>query len=274
MICDSHAHFEDALSEGKLDGIIARAVSAGVTRIVAVGGSEASNSAAMEAARKYDSIISCAVGYDRHSVGDSREGAGAEIDRIIRGLQTTFRGIPRVCALGEIGLDYHYSPGTRQRQKDLFARQLELAAELSVPVIVHSRDAEADTLELLSQYAARWSGQPEQIGVVHCFTGTMDFADALLELGFSLGFSGIITFRNAGDIASVAASVPSERILVETDTPFLAPEPFRGRQNEPSFIVHIVRRLCEIRDESFERTAETTSANALRLFGPRMGAQG
>lgn len=164
-------------------------------------------------------------------------------------------------AVGEIGLDYHYSPETRKSQLELFGRQLELAKALDLPVSIHTRDADDDTLGLLREIPSR--------GIIHCFTGTPPFCRALLDLGFMISISGIVTFRAADNVRQSALVVPDDRILIETDAPFLAPVPMRGKQNEPAFIVHTAKFLAALRGTPPEVFAALTTANAIATLSRR-----
>jgi len=235
---DTHAHFEGTREEAA--AAVERAFAANVTRIMAVGGSESLNAGT-------DGFAYRAIGWDRDQVGKSLP----ELD---------YAG---VSAVGEIGLDYHYSPGTREQQRELFAKQLELAKKLGLPVVIHTRDADDDTLGLLREIPSR--------GIVHCFTGSPEFCRALLDLGFYISISGIVTFRAADNVRESALAVPDDRILVETDSPFLAPVPLRGNPNEPAFVVHTAKFLADLRKTSFESFAAQTTANAISVLGAFVG---
>jgi TatD DNase family protein len=231
---DTHAHFEGGSAETA--AAVARARAAGVTRIMAVGGSESLNAGT--------------EGFPCRAIGWDRDQAGRDLPDL------DYAG---VAAVGEIGLDYHYAPGTRAAQRGLFARQLERAGRLGLPVVVHTRDADDDTLGILREIPSR--------GIVHCFTGSPSFCRALLDLGFYISISGIVTFRAADNVRESARAVPDDRILVETDAPFLAPVPMRGGPNEPAFLVHTARFLAGLRGTTFESFAALTTSNALRLLG-------
>jgi TatD DNase family protein len=170
---------------------------------------------------------------------------------------------PAVVAIGEAGLDYYYDNSPRDAQQAAFRTQAELAVRLGLPLIVHTRDAEADTIAILNQIRPRR-------GVIHCFTGTPELAECALELGFMISFSGIVTFKSAGDIREVARTVPSDRLLVETDAPYLAPVPHRGRRNEPGFVVETATVLAELRNEAPEDLHSRTTENFMALFGIRL----
>lgn len=240
---DTHAHFEGAAEETA--AALARAAAAGVTRVAAVGGSEALNDGVRRAASAAPAGVTVyrCFGWDRDQAG---------------------RDLPPLdwsgaAAVGEVGLDYHYSPQTRPAQRDLLARQLEEARARALPVILHTRDADDDTLGILREQPTR--------GVVHCFTGGVPFCRALLDLGWMISFSGIVTFRTAENVRAAARYVPDDRLLVETDAPFLAPVPLRGTVNEPANVVHTARFLAELRATPFERLAAATVRNARLFFG-------
>lgn len=246
MLFDTHCHFETT-DETVITETLRRAKEAGVTRIMAVGGSESLN-AGVAAALKFSNMapdfpfVAAALGWDR----DQAEIELPNID------------YSRAVAVGEIGLDYYYSRETRKAQLDLFARQLELANSLRLPVVIHTRDADDDTLGLLREIPS--------FGIIHCFTGSPAFCRALLDLGFFISFSGIVTFRAADNVRESAVIVPDDRILVETDSPFLAPVPMRGKQNEPAFVVHTAQFLANLRSTPMEDFAALTTQNAVRLL--------
>lgn len=239
---DTHAHFEGTREE--TDAAVARARAAGVTRIMAVGGSETLNAGT--------------EGFEYRAIGWDRDQAGKELPDL------DYTG---VAAVGEIGLDYHYSPETRDLQRELFGRQLELARSLGLPVVIHTREADDDTLALLREVPSK--------GIIHCFTGNPAFCRALLDLGFYVSISGIVTFRAAANVRESALVVPDDRILVETDSPFLAPVPLRGNPNEPAFVVHTAKFLADLRSTPFEDFAALTTRNAMSLLGcARIAAEG
>jgi TatD DNase family protein len=244
-IFDTHCHFEDAAT---IQDELRRAKSAGVARIMSVGGSAALNASARLARETALADagamprVFLALGYDRDQVGAER----APLD---------YSG---VSAVGEIGLDYHYSPETRKEQMQLFGEQLELAKSIGKPVVVHTREADDDTLGLLRETGAR--------GIIHCFTGGPQFCRALLDLGMMVSISGIVTFRLADNVRESALVVPDDRLLVETDAPFLAPVPKRGVRNESAFIVHTVEFLAKLRGTEPERLAALTTANAVAFL--------
>jgi TatD DNase family protein len=266
MLFDTHVHF-DGLAAGGVDDVIRRAVSAGVPRMIAVGGNSTANAFAVDCAERFPENLRAAVGYDRDQAQiladpNDRASAMAALETEISVSQE--RG--RVVAIGEIGLDLHYSPETADAQAALLRDQLALARRFGLPVIVHTRNADSLTLAELTAHAAAWKESPDRIGVIHCFTGDAAFAAHVLKLGFHISFSGILTFRNADALRSVAQVVPEDRLLVETDSPLLAPVPHRGKPNEPMYLPRIVETLARLRKSTIERVAEITSANASRLF--------
>ena len=262
-LIDSHAHLaEDRFDEDR-DEVLRRAREAGVEVVVVIGYDVDSSVAACAAAAASPAAASDAspalyatVGFAPHNVAD----ATREAMERVRGML----GGERVVAVGEIGLDYHYDM-PRDRQRDVFARQLAWAAERRLPAVVHSREAERDVIELIR--AAGDEAGESIAGVNHCFTESSWMAGAALELGWYVSFSGILTFKNAADLRAVARAVPLEHTLIETDSPYLAPQPYRGRRNEPSFVHAVAETLAEIHSVSTERVAEVTADNARALFG-------
>lgn len=256
---DTHVHFRSAMSLDEMAGMMERAKSSGVERVIAVGCEPGTNSAALRAAAAFPECIKAAVAYDR-----SLAGSDARTEDIASLIRQAPAG--HVVAIGEIGLDFYYSPETSDSQQDLMASQLELARELRLPVIVHSREADRETLDLLTFHVRAWRGAPDRVGVLHCYTGTMDTAKRLLDLGLMISFSGIVTFRNADALREVAREIPGDRLLIETDTPYLTPVPHRGKPNEPCYLPAVAAVLAKVRGLSLAELAETTSDNARHLF--------
>lgn len=218
------------------------------------------NTAALRVAAAYPGRVRAALGLDRHCAVQ-----GADVGALARAIAAAPPG--HVVAIGETGLDRHHAPDTIEQQQRLVSDNLELARTLRLPVIVHTREADEATLELLGAHASRWAGAPTRIGVIHCYTGDGAFARRLMQLGFLISFSGIVTFRNAGPLRAVARDIPADRLLIETDTPYLAPFPHRGRPNEPAFLPAIAACLAALRGVSAGEIARLTSANAAHLFG-------
>lgn len=252
---DTHCHFETT-EAAAIEAILQRAKDNGVERVMAIGGSPELNATAVAAATIRSAKIpsvSCACGYDRDQMGKDLPQ--------IEALPTAENTPKGVClsAWGEIGLDYHYSPETREAQRELFAGQLEEARRRNLPVAIHTREADEDTLAILREVPSR--------GIIHCFTGEPDFCRRLLDLGFYISISGIVTFRAADNVRESALVIPDDRILIETDSPYLAPVPMRGTANEPAFIAHTAKFLAELRGCDPEDFADLTFANAERLLG-------
>ena len=253
---DTHCHFERA-DPTEISSILARAKAAGVVRLMAVGGSPALNeSASLAVDVAGEALVApkvvCAFGL-------AREQAGKDLRRETEDLRGCEIFDVRPAAWGEIGLDYHYSPETRDAQLKLFASQLEEARARDLPVVIHTREADDDTISLLREIPSR--------GIIHCYTGTVEFAKRFLDLGFFISISGIVTFKPAENVREVARILPDDRILIETDSPFLAPVPLRGQTNEPAFIVHTCEFLAALRGVSADAFAEHTFANAERVLG-------
>ena len=260
---DTHCHFETTDAD-EISATLSRAKAAGVEKVMAVGGSPALNAAALAAAtlenvkcrmengelRSLPDVV-YAIGYDRDQAGAAKVDTSAIFHFPF--------SIFNFSAIGEIGLDYHYSPETRKEQMELFAAQLEEARRRDLPVVIHTREAAEDTIALLKEIPSR--------GVIHCFTGTSDEAKAYLDLGFSISISGIVTFRAADNVRETALVVPDDRILIETDSPFLAPVPMRGKPNEPAFVKYTCEFLAKLRGMASDDFAELTFANAERTFG-------
>lgn len=248
---DTHCHVADADFDPDRRDVLARAWAAGLTGIVAVG-SDGAGSRRAVALSKEDGRVRAAAGVHPHRAATS-EGDLEEIARILREGDAV--------AVGEIGLDYHYDFAPRAAQLRVLELQLDLARRHRLPVILHVREAEDDMLALLRE-ALLPAG-----GVWHCFTASAGVADAAMASGLHLGIGGIVTFPNAGTVAEVARAAPLDRLVLETDSPYLAPVPFRGRRNEPSHVAVIGRRLAELRRAPEEVVAQATTANAERLFG-------
>ncbi len=253
MLIDTHAHLEMREFNDDRDEVIQRAREAGVEYIVTIGTTVESSRDAVMLADKYD-FIHAAVGIHPHEVKDILHPAYD----ILR----HFAQHKKVVAYGEIGLDYHYEHSPRADQKRKFRDMLREARKLELPVIVHDREAHEDTLQILSE---EWSS--ELGGVLHCFSGDLPMAARLIELGFSLSIAGPITFPKAGALRDVVRQIPIEHLLIETDSPYLAPAPMRGKRNEPAFVRHTAEALAKLKGLSFDDVARITSFNAMQLFG-------
>lgn len=261
MWFDTHAHFlEDPRAE------LQRACQADLAGVLAVGGSLQLNAGAISAASHCPDLVSLALGWERGQAGSiGADEAALLLHKEICKVQR--QGL-RLVAVGETGLDYHYDTSTAIAQRELFEMQVAMAAELGKPLVIHSRNAEEDTLAILKAAGCKKMAAAGRLGVLHCFTGDRAFAEALIEAGLYISFSGIITFRNAADLRATAAALPLERILTETDSPWLAPVPMRGKTNEPAFVKYVGACLAEARNMPEAELAAATSENARQLFIP------
>lgn len=255
MFIDSHVHFDRFVKDGTFDEILANAKTTGVLEMVAIGGSTEANTLSLKLAEEYPGCIFGCAGYDRDLAMEDYD--RAELREFVAN--------PFVKAVGETGLDYYYTADTAKEQQKLFNDNLALAAEFEKPVVVHSRDADADTVALLKDYAGTWKGSG-CCGVLHCFTRDTKFAGQVLDLGLMISFSGIVTFANADALREVVQYVPNDRLLVETDSPYLAPVPMRGGRCEPAYVVHTAKQLADLKDCSLEFMANLTATNARTLF--------
>jgi TatD DNase family protein len=239
------------------DAVIQRALDAGVEIIVCVGDGEVaadSHAAAFRIAEQYPFIYTT-VGVHPHE-------ARLLDDKLYAQLKVLSQH-PKVIAWGEIGLDYHYDNSPRDVQREAFRKQLRMARERGLPISIHTREAEIDTLAILDE---EWKGCGLG-GVIHCFTGTRSFAEAVVERGFYISFSGVVTFKKAEELRETARAIPIDRMLIETDSPFLAPVPYRGRRNEPAYVVETARAVAGLRDLNVEDFAHSASENFKKLFG-------
>jgi TatD DNase family protein len=250
-LVDSHCHLDDRQFDEDREAAIARARAAGVETMLAIGTGDGPPDleAAIRLAEEHESIYATA-GVHPHDAAKASEETFARLDALLKH--------PKVRAVGEIGLDYHYDFSRRDVQRAVFERQLALAAAAGLPVVIHTREAWEDTISTLR---AEWRGG----GIMHCFTGDAAQAREALDLGFHLAFGGVLTFPKASSVREAARITPTDRLLVETDCPYLAPAPMRGKRNEPAFIIETVRRLAEIRGCDPEEIAATTTANFERL---------
>jgi TatD DNase family protein len=255
MLFDTHAHLDDEQLSADVTGIIERARAAGVTRILAVGTTAASSGRCLEYARQFSGVWATAGIHPNHA---AEAGAG-DWDEIVR-----LSGENRVVALGETGLDLYWKDTPLPLQQDYFDRHIRLSQESGQALVIHQRESAAEILAMLRE--AR--GRGPLTGVMHSFTGTAEQAAEFLDLGLHISFAGMVTFKKSEDLRAVAAQVPLDRILVETDSPYLSPEPLRGkRPNEPARVVHTARCVAELRGLTLEEFAVHTTENANRLFG-------
>jgi TatD DNase family protein len=258
MWIDTHAHLTDGRLRGELPAVLDRARAAGVTRVVAVATTAADSRAALEVAAEFPDFVVPTVGIHPNHAAEAAPGDWDEIVRLAN--------LPNVAALGETGLDRHWDFTPFALQQEYFARHLRLSRSTGLPVVIHCREADADVVRMLREDYER-SGPVR--GVLHSFCGDAATAEAGLAMGLYVSFAGMLTYKTADDVRSVAAAVPADRLLVETDCPYLAPVPVRGRTNEPAYVAHTGCRLAEVRGVSPERLAGLTSDNARRLFFSR-----
>lgn len=251
MLVDTHCHLDLDRFDADRAEVLERARAAGVDRLIVIGFAPERWESGLALARS-DPGIFCAVGLHPTEAERYDDAIEAEIRRLA--------GDPRVVAIGEIGLDYHWESATPRAQRRSFEHQIALAKALDLPFIIHQRDAAGDTLDILR------ATNPPHRGVMHCFTGDLDLAEACLDLGLDLGLGGAITFRKAEALQEAARSVPLERIVLETDAPYMTPSPHRGERNEPAYVRLVAERLANLRELPLETIAEATSATAERLF--------
>jgi TatD DNase family protein len=252
---DSHCHLDSAEFNDDREAVIERAIAAGVENMLAIGTGDGPPDleAGLRLAEKYPAFFAT-VGIHPH---DAAKGTADEFKRL-----ADLLAHPKVLAIGEIGLDYHYDFSPREVQKSAFIQQMEIAVRAKKPIVIHTREAWDDTLALIEQH---W--RPHGIGgIMHCFSGGPGEARRALDLGFYLSFGGILTFPKALAVQEAAKSAPRDRILIETDAPYLAPVPKRGKRNEPALIVHTARKLAELRGESCEELCNATTENFRRLL--------
>ncbi|MCX6911019.1 MAG: TatD family hydrolase [Verrucomicrobia bacterium] len=262
-LVDTHAHLTDGRFRDDLDAVVGRAAEAGVGTIITLAAALEECETVVKLAERFPSVFA-AVGVHPHAAGAS---PGDVTDVLAE-----FAKHPKVVAIGEAGMDYHYLPSRMQQRPDLdapakasqrrvFAQQLELAARLDKPIVIHLRECADDLLELVAPYRGRLRG------VFHCFSEDADVARRVVELGFHISFSGMLTFKKNAALREVAAQLPPERAMVETDCPYMSPEPHRSRRCEPAFVVHTAAALAAARGVAVETVARQTTENAARLFG-------
>jgi TatD DNase family protein len=253
-LVDSHCHLDNEQFNADRDDVIARAADAGVETMVAIGTGDGPPDleAGVRLADTHAPMLAT-VGVHPHDAAKADDSVYARLSELLRH--------PKVIALGEIGLDYHYDFSPRDVQKIVFIEQMRVARDASKPIVIHTREAWDDTLTLLEEHWAP-TGLP---GIMHCFSGGPDLARRCLQMGFYLSFGGIVTFPKAAEIQEAARIAPADRILVETDAPYLAPVPKRGKRNEPAFVVETARKLASLRDQPIEEIARLTNENFRRL---------
>jgi TatD DNase family protein len=254
MLVDSHCHLDFPDFANELDAVVARAGAAGVARMVTISTRVRRFAGVLSIAERFPEVY-CSVGTHPHY-------AHEELDVTVDDLVAETRH-PKVVAIGEAGLDYHYDNSPREAQERGFRTHIAAARATGLPLVIHSREADADTARILEEE----TGQGAFPAVLHCFTGGPDLARRAVALGHYVSFTGILTFKNSIALREIAAELPADRILVETDAPYLAPNPFRGKRNEPAFVIETAKVLADTRGVSLEEIARQTSDNFFRLFG-------
>lgn len=252
MLFDTHAHFDDPQFDSDRDEVIKSLADDGVTRVMNIGANMETSKKAIEIANKYD-FIYATVGVHPCDTYDMT-------DEDIERLRIMAKNNPKVRAIGEIGLDYYFDDTKPDIQKEWFIKQLHLAKELNMPVVIHDRDSKGDAIEILKREGI-------SNGVMHCFSGSAETARELVKMGFMISFTGVLTFKNARRAVEACRSIPIERLMIETDCPYMAPEPHRGERNYSGYVKYVARKMAEIKGLSYEETARITMENGLRFYG-------
>ena len=250
MYFDSHAHLTEDCFAQDFDTVVDNMKAASVTGMMEIGFDLPSSEKAVQLAERFDWV---------HAAVGSHPDDAEQVDEARITVYRELCKNPRVKAIGEIGLDYHYEEPGREVQKRAFRMQLALAQELSMPVVIHEREAHEDGLRILEEF-------PTIRGVFHCFSGSYEMAKELIKRGWYIGFTGVVTFKNARKAVETAANIPLDRILIETDCPYMAPEPFRGRRCDPSLVPYVAKKIAALRGLSPEAVAAATAENAKRCF--------
>lgn len=252
MLFDTHMHLNATQFEEDREEVIKRAFDAGVTQMVVVGFDRETIPLAIEIAEQYETIYA-AVGWHPVDAIDMTDEDLAWIEEL--------SAHPKVVAIGEMGLDYHWDKSPKDVQKEIFRKQIRLAKKVNMPIIIHNREATEDVIAILQEENAEEIG-----GIMHCYNDSVDYVQACLDMNFYISLGGPVTFKNATDPKEVAVEVPLDRLLVETDAPFLAPHPNRGKRNEPSYVTLVAEKIAELRGISVEEVGEITTENARRFF--------
>ncbi len=252
MLFDTHAHMDDRAFDTDRDSLLQSLPQEGLALVMNPGCSLASSQNVDKLTKQYPFLYG-AVGSHPDAADEVNEG-------VLEAYRLLCQNNPKIKAIGEIGLDYHYEDIPRQLQQQAFRLQLGLARELSLPVIVHDRDAHGDCLEILRDF-------PEVTGVLHCYSGSLEMAKLLIDKGWYIGFTGVLTFKNARKAVEVAENIPLDRLVLETDCPYMAPEPFRGKRNHPGYLYRMAERLAQIRGLSVQQIQRITLENGKRLYG-------
>lgn len=253
MLFDTHAHLNDEQFNDDLIEVIERAKNAGVTDMVVVGFDRSTIKRAMELTDQYEFIYAC-IGWHPVDAIDMTDDDLKWIEEL--------SGHPKVIALGEMGLDYHWDKSPKEIQHDVLRKQIRLAKKVNLPIVIHNREATSDIMMILKEEHAEEVG-----GIMHCFSGSVEVAKECLAMNFYISLGGPVTFKNAKKPKEVAEAVPLNKLLIETDCPYLAPHPYRGKRNEPSYVKLVAEQIAELKGITFEEVAEATTKNAKKLFG-------
>ena len=251
MLFDTHAHLDDRAFDADRETLLASLPEQGIGLMMNPGCSLASSRAADALSRKYPFVYA--------AVGSHPDAADEVDEQVLEEYRRMCRENPKIRAIGEIGLDYHYEDIPRSRQLEAFRAQMALARELNLPVIVHEREAHEDGIRVVEEF-------PEVTGVFHCYSGSGEMARWLVSRGWYIGFTGVLTFKNARKAVEVAQSIPMERIVLETDCPYMSPEPYRGKRNDPSRLCYMAQKLAQLRDLPLEEVEQITVENGKRLY--------
>jgi TatD DNase family protein len=252
MLFDTHAHINALQFDEDREQVIQRALDEGVENIVVVGFDNETIDGAMELAEKYP-FIYAAVGW--HPV-DAIDMTNEDLKRIER-----LAAHPKVVAIGEMGLDYHWDKSPKDVQQEVFRKQIQLAKKVKLPIIIHNRDATNDVVTILEEENAAEVG-----GIMHCYSGSLETAEQCMKMNFYISFGGPVTFKNAKQPKEVATKIPLDKLLIETDCPYLSPHPYRGKRNEPAYVKYIAEQIAQLKEISYDELAEQTTANAKKLF--------
>lgn len=253
MLFDTHVHLNDEQFNEDLQEVIERAKEAGISYMVVVGFNRPTIERAISLVKEYD-FLYASIGWHPVDAIDMTDEDLAWIEEMAAN--------PKVVALGEMGLDYHWDKSPHDVQKEVFRRQIGLAKKLKLPIIIHNRDATEDVVQILREENAEEVG-----GIMHCFSGSAETAKECIEMNFHISLGGPVTFKNAKKPKRVAMEVPLDRLLIETDCPYLAPYPYRGKRNEPAYVKLVAEQVAELKEISFEEVAQKTTENAKKLFG-------
>ena len=251
MLFDTHAHMDDRAFDADREALLQALPQQGIAYLMNPGCSLASSRNADRLSKEFDYIYA--------AVGSHPDAADEVNEEVLEEYQVLCKQNPKIRAIGEIGLDYHYEDIPRELQQKAFRAQMELAAELDLPAIVHERDAHADGMQIVSEF-------PGVTGVFHCYSGSAEMAKWLIDRGWYIGFTGVLTFKNARKAIEVAASIPLDRLVLETDCPYMAPEPFRGKRNDPGKLYRMAEKLAQLRGMTVEEIHHITTENGKRLY--------